>query len=329
MKLAASAGHNEKVTGAHGFIVEHIENRKVLAGLEKYIKQLGWTFVNCTDDTSSTKDAIINGAIKKHNAHPDAESDVQMHFNASSGTHDRAIGVECIISTKARAKDRERAERITDKLAKELGLPRRKTIVTDYFGFPRQTVTGIIIEICFVNSKADTDAYKKAGPDTVGKWIAEAIANKEVTAPESIAPKVVPQVIKPAAGSVKLGEVKISQDVKAYAEPKFGTETGTVYKKGDVRHIYAIKNGWYQMFNGEWIPSNYGKNFEYEPVKKPEPTKVTPKLSEAKPVAEKTRLRRVIVDGERIGSFGDDSNLERNVLQALKKDFKKIEVEDV
>ncbi|AYP68454.1 sporulation-specific N-acetylmuramoyl-L-alanine amidase [Exiguobacterium phage vB_EalM-137] len=137
------------------------------------------------------------------------------------------------------------------------------------------------------------------------------------------------QVIKPAAGSVKLGEVKMSQDVKAYAEPKFGTETGSVYKKGDVRHIYAIKNGWYQMFTGEWIPSNYGKNFEYEPVKKPEPPTMTPKPSEAKPVAEKARLRRVIVDGERIGSFGDYANLERNVLQALKKDFKKIEVEDV
>lgn len=189
--LAASAGHNKHVTGAHGYIIEHIENRKVLAALEKHIESLGWTFANCTDDASKTKDGIVNGAIAKHNANPDAECDVQLHFNSTAGTHTRKIGVECIISTKARKQDKERAERIADTLAKKLGLPRRKTIVSDYFGFPRETHYGIIIEICFVNSKGDADAYKKAGPDNVGKWIAEAIANKSVPAPK-------PKPVKPS-----------------------------------------------------------------------------------------------------------------------------------
>lgn len=228
-KLAASAGHNAKVTGAHGYIIEHIENRKVLDGVEKYIKQLGWTFVDCTDDTSATKDGIVLGAIAKHNKHPDAESDIQLHFNASAGTHSRAIGVECIISTKARAKDRERAERIADKLAKNLGLPRRKTIVSDYYGFPRRTVYGIIVEICFVNSKADADAYKKAGPDKVGKWIAEAIANKAVpapkpSAPKPVAPKPTPKP-KPEAGKVDVYRVKVDgKQVGAYGNPKNALE---------------------------------------------------------------------------------------------------------
>lgn len=140
-----------------------------------------------------------------------------------------------------------------------------------------------------------------------------------------------PQTIKPPASLVKLGTAKMLRDVPVYASAKFGTQTGAQLKKGDVRHIYAINRGWYQLFSGEFIPSNYGKNFDFEPVpsKKPEPPKVASKPAEEKSIGTKDKLRRVVVDGKRIGSFGDEKNLERNVLQALKKDFKKIEVEDV
>lgn len=126
-----------------------------------------------------------------------------------------------------------------------------------------------------------------------------------------------PQVIKPTAPLVKLGTATMLRDVQVYASAKFGTQTGDVIKKGTVKHIYAIKDGWYQLFGGEHIPSGYGKNFKYEPVKKSEPPQVTAKL------------KRLVVDGERVGSFGDETILERNVLEALKKDFKKIEVEEV
>ena len=145
--------------------------------------------------------------------------------------------------------------------------------------------------------------------------------------------KYVPEAtaVKTPSSLVKIGTATMLQDVHVYAQPKFGTQTGGIIKKGEVKHIYAIKNGWYQLFGGEYIPSNYGKNFDFEPVpsKKPEPPKVASKPAEEKSIGTKDKLRRVVVDGKRIGSFGDEKNLERNVLQALKKDFKKIEVEDV
>lgn len=314
-KLAASAGHNAKVTGAHGFLVEHVENRHVLASLKKYTQQLGWTFADCTDDASATAAGIVNGAVAKHLKHPDAECDVQLHFNASSGSHDRAIGVECIISTMARPKDRERADRISDILAKNLGLPRRKTMVTDRFGFPRMTKYGIIIEVCFVNSKADAGAYRKAGADNVGKWIAEAIVGKPVTAPKPV--PVAPQVIKPPASAVKLGSLITKQDVPAYARPEWGTQTGQVVKKGQNRHVYAIKNGWYQLFSGEWLPSQSGANFEYMPVKRSEPPDIKP------------ALKRVIVDGKQVGAFSQADSVLRGVSEALDGKAKTITIKDV
>lgn len=320
MKLAASAGHNAKVTGAHGFLIEHVENRRVLASLKKYIQQLGWTFVDCTDDDSATAAAIVNGAVAKHNRHPDAECDVQLHFNASAGSHDRAIGVECIVSTMARPKDRERAERISDVLAKNLGLPRRKTIVTDRFGFPRMTKHGIIIEVCFVNSRADAAAYNKAGADAAGKWIAEAIVGKAVEAP---APKpVAPQVIKPPSSAVKIGTLVTKREVVAYARPEWGTQTRSTVAKGQTRHVYAVKNGWYQLFSGEWLPSQSGANFDYIPVKKSEPPRTEP--PDVKPF-----LKRVIVDGKQVGAFSQQDSVIRGVSEALDGKAKNIRIEDV
>ncbi|WP_161568797.1 N-acetylmuramoyl-L-alanine amidase [Exiguobacterium sp. SH5S4] len=140
-----------------------------------------------------------------------------------------------------------------------------------------------------------------------------------------------PQAIKPPASMVKLGTAKMIRDVPVYASAKFGTQTGARLKKGDVRHIYLIDRGWYQLFSGEFIPSNYEKNFDFEPVpsKKTEPPKVQSKPSEAKPVAPEKTIRRVIVDGKQIGAFKEESGVVKAVSDALSKDPKNIKVEEV
>jgi N-acetylmuramoyl-L-alanine amidase len=148
--------------------------------------------------------------------------------------------------------------------------------------------------------------------------------------------KYVPEAatVKPPTSLVKIGTATMLQDVHAYAEPKFGTQTGDVIKKGKALHIYAIKNGWYQLFNGEYIPSGYGKNFNYEPVKKPEPPKpaapkpVAPKPT-AKPEAAKVDVYRVKVDGEQVGAYGNPKNALEEAEKAIKDGKKKVELERV
>lgn len=135
---------------------------------------------------------------------------------------------------------------------------------------------------------------------------------EELKNPKPIAP----HVIKPAS-TKKLGSLVTKQDVPAYAHNKWGTQTGAVVKKGETRNVYAIKAGWYQLYSGEWLPSQSGENFEYKPAKKPEVVQAPPQA-----------LKRLFIDGERIGSFGDHENILKNVADALDT-AKDIRIEDV
>ena len=147
-----------------------------------------------------------------------------------------------------------------------------------------------------------------------GAAFKQAIAERyeELKNPKPIAP----QVIKPAS-SKKLGSLVTKQDVPAYARNKWGTQTGAVVKKGETRNVYATKDGWYQLYSGEWLPSQSGANFTYTPAKKPEVVQAPPQA-----------LKRLFIDGERIGSFGDHENILKNVADALDT-AKDIRIEDV
>lgn len=126
-------------------------------------------------------------------------------------------------------------------------------------------------------------------------------------------------VIKPPAATVKIGSLITKKDVHAYARPEWGTQTGAIVEKGQIRHVYAKKNGWYQLFSGEWLPAQSGENFDYMPVKMPEPTTVKPKH----------KLKRVVVDGKQVGAFSADEGIVLSVSDALKKNAKKINVEEI
>ncbi|KDN58433.1 N-acetylmuramoyl-L-alanine amidase family protein [Exiguobacterium sp. AB2] len=133
---------------------------------------------------------------------------------------------------------------------------------------------------------------------------------------------IVPQVVKPPASAVKIGSLITKQDVPAYARPEWGTQTGQVVRKGQTRHVYAVKNGWYQLFSGEWLPSQSGANFDYVPVKKSEPPR-------AEPPDVKPSLKRVIVDGKQVGAFSQQDSVLRGVSEALDGKAKNIRIEDV
>lgn len=134
---------------------------------------------------------------------------------------------------------------------------------------------------------------------------------KDVTAELSPKPSLVPPKNKE-----KLGVALMLKDVPAYASPQFGTQTGSVVPKGKEMNIYTIKNGWYQLFSGEWIPSGYFKNFTFYPVKKEDGT----------PTGD---LFRVIVDNQTAGSFEEVGNVVEVVRQAVERKAKNITVKKV
>ena len=197
----------------------------------------------------------------------------------------------------------------------------------------QRSIPSTLTECGFIVNVADAALLKDKGfVNRLGVAHAEGVATfhglKRKQAPKPVAPPkpAAPSLVPPPKGAVKVGEVTMKQDVKAHARPEWGTETGRVYAKGTVRHIYAVKNGWYQMFNGEWLPSQSGANFEYMPVKPSKPPGKKPEPVTVKPTR---KLKRVVVDGKQVGAFGEDDGVVRVVSDALKSNAKNIRVEEI
>ena len=148
--------------------------------------------------------------------------------------------------------------------------------------------------------------------DGRGETVKQAIAKryKELTKPH------VPAVEKPKS-LVKLGSLVTKRDVSIYTDNDWSTKSEKVLEAGQMRNVYAVENGWYQLYSGEWLPSEFGANFEFTTAKKTELTKEPPQS-----------LKRIIVDGERIGAFGNRENILKNVADALDK-AKDIHIESV
>jgi N-acetylmuramoyl-L-alanine amidase len=152
------------------------------------------------------------------------------------------------------------------------------------------------------------NAFKQA----IAKRYAELKNPKPASKPAAPKPSVKP------VEKIKIGSLITKNDVATYSRPDWDAKTSRVIKKGQNRHVYGIDRGWYQLFNGDWLPSEYGENFDYMPLKKPEPVKKPEKV-----------LKRVIVDGKQVGAFAQPESVLRGVSEALDDKAKTITIKDV
>ena len=175
MKIAVRGGHCPKVTGASGLINELIEDRKVKDSVIKYLRELGHTVLDVTppDSTSGSSADLSYGVNKANNW--GADLFVSIHFNNAYSTYNGALGTEvCVYS------ENDVAGRVVSQLA-SLGFRNRgQKVRTGLYELKNTKMKSMIIEVCFVEATEDVALYRRLGPDTVGKTIAEAIANKKV-----------------------------------------------------------------------------------------------------------------------------------------------------
>ena len=176
MKIAVRGGHCPKVTGASALIDELTEDRKVKDSVIKYLRELGHTVLDVTppDSTNTSSSDLAYGVNKANNW--GAELFISIHFNKAYNSYTGAIGSEvCVYS------NFDIAKRVVDGLA-SLGFKNRgQKVRNNLYELKNTKMKSMIVEVCFVEATEDVALYKKLGPDTVGKAIAEAIANKKVT----------------------------------------------------------------------------------------------------------------------------------------------------
>lgn len=172
-KVTISSGHGDKVRGASGYIDERNEAVKVVNKVAEYLKQLGVKVNVFHDKTSTTQNQNLSAIVGYHNK-TDRQLDISVHFNANKTTSS-PMGTEVLYYDASGL-----ASALSKDIAKAGGLKDRGGKQRKELYFLRNTSKpAILIETCFVDSKADADLYKK-NFDAICKAIAEHIAGKKL-----------------------------------------------------------------------------------------------------------------------------------------------------
>lgn len=298
-------------------------NNKVLLATKAKLEQYEGIRVVRLDDPTGTTDIPLKTRISVANA---AKGNllISIHHNANKGQWGDWTGVETYthIPASANPKSVALARSVHSRLVQAMGLRDRGIKAANFHMVREANMPAILIECGYMDSKIDIrvlrdDKKLKLAGKAIASGVAEYLGLKIKT--HSTSNQLGTNLVKPAKGAVKIGIITLTKNLSAYARPEWGTQTGAIVEKGQTRHVYAQKNGWYQLFSGEWLPSQSGDNFDYMPVKISEPTTVKPT----------PKLKRVIVDGQQVGAFSANEGIVLSVSDALKKNAKKINVEEI
>ena len=178
MKVLICAGHTlkGKGTGATGYINESEENRILSKIVVKYLEYAGHNvdYYEVNEDSDYLQKQVAKANSK------DYDLVVQIHFNAFKLT-EGSMGTETYYISDS---GKVWAEKVNDKLStvfKSRGVKKGEGL----YWLKNSKSIAILIETCFVDSKADTDTYK-VNKEHIGKLIAEAINRKEIKMPNEI-----------------------------------------------------------------------------------------------------------------------------------------------
>ena len=178
MKIAIRGGHVPKFTGASKFIDELTEDRKVKNSVINWLKQLGCEVLDVTppDNTQSLNGDLSYGVNKANNW--GADLFVSIHFNKAYDIYNGCLGSEvCVYSPF------DTAQRVVNELAK-LGFKNRgQKIRNNLYELNHTKMKAMIIEVCFVEATGDVVLYKELGHYLIGKTIALALTNKNISIP--------------------------------------------------------------------------------------------------------------------------------------------------
>lgn len=157
--IVISSGHGKYVRGASGYIDEVDEARRVVEAVAKRLRFVGLEVITFHDDVSTTQDENLDRIVTYHNSQ-ERQLDVSIHFNAYEDTQE-PMGTECLYVSQG-----ELADTVASAIAKAGEFTDRGPKQNDGLYFLNNTEEpAILIEVCFVDSEADTDLYTEHFPD--------------------------------------------------------------------------------------------------------------------------------------------------------------------
>ena len=172
MTIGINCGHTvdgQPGSGAVGYISESCETREVGRRLMKLLRNAGYAVCDCTNDYASSTSENLSAIVSMANERP-LDLFVSIHFNSGGGqgTEVYTYGGQSF----------SEAEAVCKNLAK-LGFKNRGIKDgSSLYVIRRTNAKAMLIEVCFVDSKTDTDLYKKLGAQKIAAAIFEAITGK-------------------------------------------------------------------------------------------------------------------------------------------------------
>ena len=231
-------------TGAVGHISESVHTRMVGAILNTYLKSKGHTVINCTVDKANSNTDSINRRIASANKQP-LDIFVSIHFNAGGGQ-----GSEVLTYNGNKLPEAERVLANLSKIGfRNRGIkngtsPRRIGVVYS------TKSKSMLVEVCFVDTKSDTDLYLK-NIDQVAKAIGDGITGGVFNMTET-KPNYVPYDENPPVGANVLSGCK-----KAYIQE---TSDGRLNIQLDRGNYISLGKGGCRIY----LNDNKGKSKVYK-----------------------------------------------------------------
>jgi N-acetylmuramoyl-L-alanine amidase len=174
MRVVISSGHGKYIRGASGYIDEVDEARKVVETVADGLRAAGVEVTTYHDDVSDDQSENLNRIVDFHNSKT-RDLDISVHFNAYQTTS-KPMGTEVLYVSST---GMEIADEVVDAICEAAGFinrgPKKRT---DLFFLNNTEEPAILIETCFVDSKADVDIYHE-NYDVICNAIAGAISGEE------------------------------------------------------------------------------------------------------------------------------------------------------
>ena len=169
--IAISSAHGKFVGGAVGVLNEVKESRRVVARVVDELKAAGVSVQFFHDDVSKSQGANLNRIVNWHNVQQRV-LDVSVHFNAFKATSGPRGTEVLYVSQSGGTLAAQVAKAMADagRLINRGGKKR-----TNLSFLNRTRKSAILIEVCFVDSKADAEAYN-ANFTAICQAIAKSIA---------------------------------------------------------------------------------------------------------------------------------------------------------
>jgi N-acetylmuramoyl-L-alanine amidase len=219
MNIVISSGHSLKVRGASGYLDEVDEARKVVETVADLLLKHGVGVQTFHDDISTTQRDNLETIVDFHNQQQ-RDLDVSVHFNAYTDTS-KLMGTEVLYVSSEGA---DHAAHVVNAIAKSGLINRGAKKRTDLYFLNQTSECAILIEVCFVDSSADSDLYlNKFMPicRLIAASIALSLNGTVVRLPER--PSDIPDNQRDITASVFGGES--DYNVSAYDEDKVLNDT--------------------------------------------------------------------------------------------------------